>query len=467
MKTKEKIERKRINRKVFLLLLAFGLFLNELNGQTIKDIDPTPKTPQPATFTQPNILKSPTYNNPTPKTPSIYNPNLSIQQRNQLLIQQADRQIGQRQQQRDQLIREAVAEFEPKGIRVDYNLPSFVNIPETKFYKKAFERISKMNENEYSVKEITFLIENAFYEEKENYENFDKIIKQTGKFLLEKMDDFGYDKNSNVQKNYILFQFFADTLQIKEKDLEHLPFTYDFDDFFGKKDWSKMFVTKLLRTGKGQCNSMPQLYLILAEEIGAEAYLSLSPNHSYIRFSDKLKNWYNVELTNGMFSTSSFLTQSGYIKSEALLNKIYMQSLSKKELFSILLFDLASGYTHKFGYDEFSKKIIDQALEIYPNNVNAHMLLADYLTIKTRYVFRQLGVTKENFKTKMQQHPKAFETLKNMKSQYNIIDNLGYTEMPEEAYQDWLHSLRQEKYKRENKEQKERIKKLFKKRIKD
>ncbi len=465
MKTKEKIERKGINRKVFLLLLPFGLIFNEINGQTIELIDPTPKTPQPATFQQPNILKSPTYNNGQ-QVPSIYNPNLSIQERNRQQLQQyeRDRKIVE---QREQILKEAYTDIQNIQINVNYNLPSFSNVPETEYYKKAFERISKMNENDYSIKETTFIIENAFYEEKENYEDFNEVIKQTGKFLLEKMDDFGYDKNSNVQKNYILFQFFADTLQIKERDLKHLPLTYDFDDFFGKKDWSKMFVTKLLRTGKGQCSSMPQLYLILAEEIGAEAYLSLSPNHSYIRFSDKLKNWYNVELTNGMFSTSSFLTQSGYIKSEALLNKIYMQSLSKKELFSVLLFDLASGYTHKFGYDEFSKEIIDKALEIYPNNVNAHMLLADYLTIKTRYVFHQLGVTKENFKTKMQQNPKALETLKQMKAQYNIIDNLGYTEMPEEAYQDWLHSLQEVKHKRENQEQQKRLKNLFHKTIKD
>lgn len=462
---KRKIGRKRIERIGFLLLLIFGLNTNGLNGQTIDDIDPTPKTPQVEAFIQPNIVNTQT-NNPTPKIPQVYNPNLSIQQRNQLLIQQADKDIEQRKQQ-EQIIKEATAEFNNPYGNVNYNLPSFDNVPETEFYRKAFEKLSKMDENDFSVKETTFIIENAFYEEKENYEDFDKIIKQTGEFLLEKMDDFGYDKNSNVQKNYILFQFFADTLQIKERDLKHLPLTYDFDDYLGKKDWSKMFVTKLLRTNKGQCNSMPQLYLILAEEIGAEAYLSLSPNHSYIRFSDKLKNWYNVELTNGMFSTSSFLTQSGYIKSEALLNKIYMQSLTKKKLFSILLFDLASGYTHKFGYDEFVKEIIDKALEIYPNNVNAQMLLADYLTIRTRYVFQQIGVTKENFKSKMQQNPRALETLKQMKAQYTLIDDLGYTEMPEEAYQDWLHSLQQEKHKQESQEQKKRLKTQFKLPLKD
>jgi hypothetical protein len=465
MKTKRKIEQIKRKRKRIVLLVVIGLIMIQLNAQTIDKIDLTPKIPEPTKFKQQEIIN--TYKSPVPKLPEIYNPNLTIQQRNQLLIQQADRQIAERKQQSEQIIREALNDFKQKGINVNYNLPSFDRVPESKYYKKVFEQLNQKNENDYTIKESVFAIENAFYEEKENYEEFDKIIRQTGKFILQKMDDFGYDKSSNVQKNYILFQFFADTLQIKERDLKHLPLTYDFDDYLGKKDWSKMFVTKLLRTNKGQCHSMPQLYLILAEEIGAEAYLSLSPNHSYIRFSDALNNWYNIELTNGMFSTTSFLTQSGYIKSEALLNKIYLHNLNKKELLSMLYYDLASGYLHKFGYDEFFNQIVDKAIELYPNNINANMLKSDYLTVKTKYVFQQLGVNKENFKTKMKQYPKALETLKRMKQQYNLIDNLGFSEMPEEVYQKWLHSLQEEKHKQENKEQKNRLQIQFKKPFKD
>src|SRR5690606_22632601 len=119
-------------------------------------------------------------------------------------------------------------------------------------------------------------------EGQQDYEEFNSIVNQTGDFLREKMDELGYDKESNLAKNFMLFQFFSDTLEIKSRDLKHLPLEYDFEDYMGINDWSKMFVSKLLETGKGQCNSLPRLYLILAEEIGAEAFLSLSPNHSYI-----------------------------------------------------------------------------------------------------------------------------------------------------------------------------------------
>jgi hypothetical protein len=447
-----------------LLLLTFGFFLNIINGQTIKLIDPTPKIPTATKFQQPNILKSPTYNY-KPTTVNIYgNKNNQSRYQKQINQYEKDRKLVL---QREKELKKVMTELNSERVNINYTLSSSNDKNGMDYYRKAFTKLSEMNANDFSVKETTFIIENAFFEEKQNFDDFSKIIKQTGEFLLEKMDDFGYDKKSNVAKNYILFKFFADTLQIKKKDLIHLPITYDFKDYLGRENWSNMFVTKLLRTNKGQCNSMPRLYLILAEEIGAKAFLSLSPNHSYIRFSDEVNNWYNVELTNQMFTTNSLITQSGYIKSEALLNKIYMQNLSKKELFSQLLSDLVMGYTSKFGYDEFSNTMIDKALELYPNSITANMLKSTYNTIKTQYIFQQIGVTQDNFKLKMQQYPKALEVLKIMKSQYQVIDNLGYTPMPEKAYQDWLQSLREEKNKKENIEQKKKLEFKIKKQFKN
>ncbi len=110
----------------------------------------------------------------------------------------------------------------------------------------------------------------------------------------------------------------------------HKAFEYDFKDYLGEKDWSKMFVSKLLKTGSGQCHSMPQYYLMLAEAMGTEAFLALAPNHSYIRFIDDEGKLRNIELTNGMFSTNTFLLESGYIKSEALQIKSIWKTLPKK-----------------------------------------------------------------------------------------------------------------------------------------
>jgi len=443
MKTKKETKRKKTKSILFILILS--LFINKVSGQTIDLIDPSPKTPKPATFNQPNVLRSPTYN---PNPNRNQSAQTKTQQRNQMLIQEAERDMQQRKQQKQQL-KEIYQEFETvteeELINVNYNLPSYEYFIATHQYNRAFVNLSAMDENNYSLKDATFIIENAYYGEMESKEEFNKTIKQTGNFLLEKMDDFGYDKNSNVAKNFILFQFFSDTLQIKDRkrDLKHLPIKYDFEDYMAHKDWSKMFVTKLLKTNTGQCNSMPRLYLILAEEIGAEAFLAFSPNHSYIKFKDEDSNWYNVELTNGIFTTNSTILQTGIIKAEALHSGLYMREQTKKELLSQLFADLALGYTRKFGYDEFANEIIEKALEINPNSLNALLSKSNYNGLKTKFVFQQIGLNKHNADYKMQQYPKAYETFKTMIDLYNKIDELGYEVMSDQDYQKWLASLNQ------------------------
>lgn len=318
------------------------------------------------TFCQVELPKTPTVSNFQVITPNsglpksiLPNTNFPTSQPNGMAVYEQDRK---RVEQQENELKQIYADL--KSDRIDYSLPSYSNIESTKHYRKAFDQLSELDEDSFSVKKATFIIENAYFEEKQNYEEFENVVKQTGDFLRAKMDELGYDQNRNLAKNFMLFQFFSDTLEIKSENLKHLPFNYDFEDYLGIEDWSKMFVSKLLATGKGQCNSLPRLYLILAEEIGAEAFLSLSPNHSYIKFRDEDDNWYNVELTNGMFTAESMILQSGFIKSEALQSGIYMQEMTEKQLLSQLLSDFAQGYARKFGYDPFVKDVVNKALEL-------------------------------------------------------------------------------------------------------
>ena len=77
----------------------------------------------------------------------------------------------------------------------------------------------------------------------------------------------------------------CDTIPINHKDklYKYEPFGYDFKDVFGHKTQESLFVSKLLKTRKGNCHSLPYLYKILAEELGVDAHLALAPNHVYIK----------------------------------------------------------------------------------------------------------------------------------------------------------------------------------------
>lgn len=426
-----------------LLTFLIGLTVTLIFGQNL------PNIPQPTQF-QPNIL-----NNLPANTNVVTNPmdiffgtdeQQRIKKQNEQLIREAELYELQRLETQKQLYADL------KMQQMSFGLPSKSHIAETQFYRNAFKQLSEMNPEDFSVKKATFIIENAFYEEQKDYEEFNQIVKQTGDFLREKMDELGYNKNSNLAKNFILFQFFADTLEIKSKNLKHLPFEYDFEDYMGRDDFTKVFVTKLLETGSGQCNSLPRLYLILAEEIGAEAFLSLSPNHSYIKFRDEHENWYNVELTNNMFTLDSFILQSGYIKSEALQNEIYMQTLSNRQLMAVLLANLAMAYEHKFGNDPFVEQVADKALGLYPNLINALMIKANFNIEQFERAAQQIGVNPQDNADlqNIRFYPPVVAMLNQTNSITRKISELGYEFMPDHAYESWLNSLQQAKQKQDN-----------------
>ena len=402
-------------------------------------------------YAQNNFVNTPNNRGQLPNTPSPFNPDLNRQQQQNRNIMQ---EVERNQKLQEQAMNEARADIEQMQGAVRYTLPSYSKFKGTDFYYEAFEKIILLDTT-FSLKENSFLVENAYFGNTLDKAEFDKIINQSGQFIKNKMKEQGYDQNSNAAKNFMLFQFFAETLQLKSTNQKHLPFKYDFDDYRGVKNYSKMFVTKLLATKTGQCHSMPLLYLILADEINAEAYLALSPNHSYIRFPDDKGKWYNIELTNGMLSTDSYISQSGYIKSEALQNKIYMENLTKKQMLSGLLADLADGYIHKFGYDEFVKRVIDKVLELSPNSIRANMIKSNLDSARMDFVLRQIG------NRPLENYPKAVAMINEVKSQYDLIDHLGYEDMPEEAYQEWLQSMNKENEKQKNAELAKQLKKAI------
>lgn len=348
-------------------------------------------------------------------------------------------------------------EWVTNGRNMSYDLPTLSGKAGTQSYYDAFDKLSGMDAENYSLTDANFTVENAFYGNKQNLSQFKSGVQKTAKQLLQKMKERKQNTESNVSKNLMIFEYFSKDMKLG--GTTHKAFEYDFKDYLGEKDWSKMFVSKLLKTGSGQCHSMPQYYLMLAEAMGTEAYLALAPNHSYIRFIDDEGKLRNIELTNGMFSTNTFLLESGYIKSEALQNKIYMENLTKKELLGMAYFDLARGYVHKFGYDEFVNKVIDKALELYPNGIAPNMEKSNISRTRLLSALRRLGINPDDKRDleRAGYFPKVVDQFKQLQEQFAKINNLGYAEMPASAYEAWLGSLKTETNKQESEALAQRI----------
>lgn len=161
--------------------------------------------------------------------------------------------------------------------------------------------------------------------------------------------------------------------------------------------------------------------------MGEKAWLSLAPNHAYIKLHNQADGWYNVELTSGQFPTDVWIKASGYIHTNAIRNGIYMDTLSQKAAVAMCITDLAEGYKHKFvsNYDpEFVLKCCNRTLDVFPNYINALLLKAE--TLLEIYA-----------RTKNQENYQDAEEL------YLYIHQLGYRKMPEKMYLEWLQSLRE------------------------
>jgi antitoxin component HigA of HigAB toxin-antitoxin module len=369
----------------------------------------------------------------------------------QFILQQAQATGQSKQQRQINVLTAIVNEDKSKQQQINFTqTPEY--LAKTANYRTAFAEVIKLyNSNETgSLKKVIFIIENAYLDNSLKYETYNKQILAKVKLLKTLMQKEGISNNNDLGKNYLIQKLYSEKI-IEYKDTiiyrVHKPFLYDFDDFLGEKDWTKMFVTKLLKTGKGQCHSLPLLYLILAEEIKAKAWLALAPEHSYIKFADNTgRNILNFETTNGNAVSYDWLMESGYINSLAIKNNTYLDTLGKNQLYATLLSDLVMGYTNKFGYDEFVETMVDTILKIHPQSVQGLIFRADLLALLTKYELKKAGKPPIE---KIQQYPEANKYYTALMQHYDFIDGLGYQQMPKDKYAAWLLSLNDEKHKQE------------------
>lgn len=323
-------------------------------------------------------------------------------------------------------------------------------------YDTAFTKISDLISNNTigDFKKAVFICENTYFNDSLNEEGFyhsidySKLIIQTWN-LFNPIKNYKNSDSINFQNNFAIYHFLKDTTKLffENKEYFHLPYTYDFSDFFGRNDWSTMFITKLIVTNKGNCHSLPYLYKILADELGATCWLSLAPNHMYIKNRCKKIGWYNTELTSGEFPIDAWITTSGYIPVKAVQTGIYMDTLSNQQAIALCGLDLAKGYEFqsKNYYDGFIIKCCDLVLQYHPVNVQAMLLKAETL----KRVYEKQKTEKKN---------EATETYNQMEQLYIKMFDLGYREMPEKMYMQWLRSVSEQRNKYGNKQLKETLK---------
>ena len=335
-----------------------------------------------------------------------------------------------------------------KKLRIaDTNSFDFIN--HIKFYNSAYDEIVNMlsGKSELSLKRAVFVTENAYHKNKLNYEKYCKQIDALVFICKQIMIEKGISSKNYMACHFAIQKLFSEKFSYKNrlgKEEMFEPFSYDFIDIFGNSDQTKGFVTKLLNTKTGQCHSLPLLYLILAEELNANAYLAFAPNHSYVKFGNQYYS-FNFETTNGTFVTDDWMVASGYISPTAIKNQLYLVPNTKDKVIAECLVDLANSMDFLFGKSNFSLKCVFTTLNYFPNSVGAILTVNNVVVAECSQLAKKYNFPDEQEMIKYPTLKKKFDEMIDFELK---IERLGYIKIPEGQYEMWQQTANEMKQKK-------------------
>jgi hypothetical protein len=296
-----------------------------------------------------------------------------------------------------------------------------------------------------SVKDAYYAIESAYGNVFLTKKEYDAQIEQSVAFVRQWMAEHKLNPNDNISKHLALQKFICDTLKIGNVPLHsdlpqkkeiHYPFYYDYQDYKGEKDYRSQFVTKTLATGNGQCHTLPLVYAILAESIGAKFYLSLAPIHSFIKYPDNEGNIHNFEPTTNWQISDQWYKDWLFIKSRAEQTQLYLNKLTREQIVAQAMIDLAAEYKEKLGIADgaFINQCVDFAINYFPNKDAS----VDCWLLRSEVDRRLLNRLAHKYNVTSYIQGDKIPEIKKLEDKLGFIDDkledLGYTEIPKSAY---------------------------------
>ncbi|MGA9581683.1 MAG: transglutaminase family protein [Allosphingosinicella sp.] len=148
------------------------------------------------------------------------------------------------------------------------------------------------------------------------------------------------------------------------------PFTYDLADPLGQKVKSKMLST-YVRTRKGNCVSMPVLFLIVADRIGLKVRLAAAPLHLFVRYTDAAGLDHNLEATStGLEAPAETYRRNFPMSDGAIRSGLYMRTLTKRETVAQMAASVLDYLMAERRYQE-AADVADAMLAVNPRDAYA------------------------------------------------------------------------------------------------
>lgn len=291
-----------------------------------------------------------------------------------------------------------------------------------------------------SYEKAIFTIENAFYENGINKNDFDFAMQNHINNINQIISD-NYDFNSTnpnptllnskeqlerkykkALTNWVIYHYMTSNIGFvdSQNTYYHEKYTYSSADPMASNNWANTQVTNLNHTHQGNCFALASLFKILSNRLNSEANLCTAPSHIYISHKDNKGTSFNVELGTKNFPGTGTISTLTHSTTESIKNDIALRELNEIQSVALCLVYLAKGYEHKFNNssDEFILQCAEKALKYDDHNLNAMLLKAEYL--ENKLTAQQKSITQ----LQSQKEFKEYQTL------IANLYNLGYREIP-------------------------------------
>lgn len=153
------------------------------------------------------------------------------------------------------------------------------------------------------------------------------------------------------------------------------PYQYDLSDPLGTRISNKL-LAQYISSRKGNCVTMPVLFVLLGELLGLEVAAATAPKHVLAKWKNEAGEWINLETTSGANpARDAWIREQMPMTDEAIANRVYLQPLTKNETVALMATTLAEHYFSRAEYDR-AIAIADLVLEQYPRNAETMVLKA-------------------------------------------------------------------------------------------
>ncbi|RCW20254.1 hypothetical protein [Marinilabilia salmonicolor] len=304
----------------------------------------------------------------------------------------------------------------------------------------AIQEMSEMLDGKRPLdfKRAVFLTENAYFNGKLDWNEFNSEIDRITQILKQMIAKKGLN-GYKTSGNWAIFTYMSDSIP----ENKNFPYTYDYENFMGDNDFLSFTVSNLLKTHKGNCHSLPYFYKILANELNVEAFLATAPMHVFIKHKDEKGNWWNLEMTSGTFSRTSFLIESFNISDAGIMSGLYLKPLDEKETIALCILDLLSYYEKVFGIysDKFVFTCYQKGIEYYPNSNFQIWKLND----QKHYLDNEMEKTGISDYSKIPEYPKLEAMYNEMEQTRLYLAEIGLSHLTPEQYEQKVMEIKNNK----------------------